>query len=223
MGIESNLWDQWTGELGVRDYIAMRSSPTAPVGVLVGAPQPDPVRLAAPLRTVLGRIAAHLGAAFRLRQLVMHPSAAVLTTGGRLVHASSETESLRETLRHAVRSREHARTSHARGDSTSLELWPALVSGSFSLLDQFDSDGRRHVVAVANPVGTHADHALSPREAEVAALAGRELSNKLIAYHLGIAESTVATLLSRALRRLRLRRRSELSALAPALTFPSTK
>ncbi len=82
-----------------------------------------------------------------------------------------------------------------------VELWHALARGEWSLVDRQDTDGRRLVVAHRRGHSA-ATGVLSPREAEVAALLAEGHSDKLIAYELGLAPSTVANVLSRACEKL---------------------
>jgi DNA-binding CsgD family transcriptional regulator len=79
------------------------------------------------------------------------------------------------------------------------------------LVDRFESDGKRFVLAIRNPPQLTDPRALTERERQVAHLVAQGTSNKMIAYSLGISESTVATQLARALRKLGLRRREELA------------
>jgi DNA-binding NarL/FixJ family response regulator len=69
--------------------------------------------------------------------------------------------------------------------------WQGLVEGGFSLVDQFDHDGKRYVVARRNErwgrVAT-----LTQREEHIVALAAAGHSNKRIALELGVCTSTVA-------------------------------
>lgn len=81
-------------------------------------------------------------------------------------------------------------------------IWKAMVAGRWTLVDQFESDGRRYVVAKVNSPASGAISKLSERESQVVALASLGRSNKVIAYELGLAEGTVATLLTRSRKKL---------------------
>jgi DNA-binding CsgD family transcriptional regulator len=118
----------------------------------------------------------------------------------------------RATLREAVRRLERARTRDHRGDPESLALWEGLVRGRWSLVDRFDSDGRRFVVAHRNEPNLGDPRGLSAREHQVAEHVGVGRSNKEIAYELGISESAVANAAARAQRKLGLRSRPELAS-----------
>ncbi len=78
------------------------------------------------------------------------------------------------------------------------------------MVEQFDSDGRRYLVAVKNPVGSPDPRALTLQERQVAALVGTGMQNKLAAYACGISPATLANHLSSAVRKLGLGSPAEL-------------
>ncbi|MBI5481662.1 MAG: helix-turn-helix transcriptional regulator [Deltaproteobacteria bacterium] len=88
--------------------------------------------------------------------------------------------------------------------------WRALVAGRWSLVDHFDHDGRRFLVARRNDPRVRAPVALTLRERQVAGYACLGHSNKLIAYELGLSPTTIATHLERAARKLGVASRPEL-------------
>ncbi|MEZ4230350.1 MAG: helix-turn-helix transcriptional regulator [Polyangiaceae bacterium] len=162
-------------------------------------------------------VATHLAAASRLRrnisELPYPPDAAtaVIEPGGRVIdlkHAS--VSSLRERLRFAVRQIDRARCTANRAQPEALGLWQGLVEGRWSLVDHFDSDGRRLVLAMENAPEVIALKTLSVRQTQVAGQAALGLSNAEIGYALGISESSAASHLGQAARRLGVRDRLEL-------------
>jgi DNA-binding CsgD family transcriptional regulator len=201
----TDAFDHTFVDLPIRDFFALRSSPTQAVGILVGAGSTKPLRLGPTARARWLRFAAHLGASFRLRE-GLRREVAVLRGDGRVEHAEGEAKedrSVRQVLRAAAQRMDRARGRLRRRDAWSaVSIWQALVDGRWSLVDRFDSDGRRYLIAMRNAAPSAALRALSPREAQVVALASRGLSSKLVGYHLGITESTAGTMLARALRKL---------------------
>lgn len=168
-----------------------------------------------------GKVAAHLSTAVRLRHALRardprragEVGEAVLDPKGRIYDASgsARTPAARELLRRAVLALEESRGSLRKADpDASLEVRKALVSGRWSLLERVELDGRRYIVARENPPGAPGPAALSRRERQVLAYAKLGHHNKLIAYELGIADSTVRVLLSRAAAKLGVRTRREL-------------
>jgi DNA-binding NarL/FixJ family response regulator len=93
-----------------------------------------------------------------------------------------------------------------------IALWRALVAGRWSIIDHFDSDGRRYLVARRNQPAPAARGlgVLSPRERDVLARAALGHTNKLIAYELGVAVATVASALASAAVKLGVATRAEL-------------
>ncbi|HVY45932.1 MAG TPA: helix-turn-helix transcriptional regulator, partial [Minicystis sp.] len=70
-----------------------------------------------------------------------------------------------------------------------------LVDGRWSLVDRFDRDGRRYVVAHANRLGAPGPRALTAQERDVAAMAAVGLPIKVIAYELGLSVPRVSNVL----------------------------
>ena|SRR5687767_12811261 len=87
--------------------------------------------------------------------------------------------------------------------------WHELVSGGFVLLDQFDRDGRRYLIAVRQSGNAWA--APTPRERRVLARRARGDPLKLIAADLGVSIPTVSRALQSGMQKLGLRTQSELS------------
>ena len=67
---------------------------------------------------------------------------------------------------------------------------PNPVSARWTLVDRYERDGRRYIVAREGAARTRGAAALSERERQVVALASLGRSNKLIAYELGPAHAT---------------------------------
>lgn len=94
-----------------------------------------------------------------------------------------------------------------------IEAWKALVRGRWALVDHFESDGKRYILAQDNTHEIEPTPSLSAREQQVVELAALGRSNKVIAYELGIAHATVRVLMNRAMNKLEVRTREELIAL----------
>jgi DNA-binding CsgD family transcriptional regulator len=149
------------------------------------------------------RLAAHVSAAFRMRRqfnlegsTAPNPSAAeaILDPNGSLQHATepAQSDTVRTALRRAVLAFDKARGPLRRRDpERATELWQALVAGRWSLIDHFDSDGRRFVIAHRNDAAVPDLRGLTLREQQVAAHAALGHSNKVIAYQLGLSIGTV--------------------------------
>lgn len=163
------------------------------------------------------RVAAHIAAGDRLRRRASRARSgedAVLAPGGKLLHAEGDARApdARAALRDAARRVDAARKQTARGAPEDvLELWQALYDGRWSVFDRFDSDGRRFLVARRNPQPDGPQlTALTTRQRQVATLVAMGHSNKAVAYELGIATPTVASLVRGVKQRLGASSRAEL-------------
>lgn len=146
------------------------------------------------------QVAAHLGAGLRLRKFARElsldasPVEAVLDSSGNLHDAREravETDA-RENLREAVRRIERTRTIAERDEpDAALDNWRGLVDGRWSLIDRFDTDGKRFIVAVRNDPKQPDPRGLTPGERQVAEYVGMGRSTKEIAYILGVSDAAV--------------------------------
>ncbi len=161
------------------------------------------------------RLAAHIGAGFRLRHRLGASGGegeAIFSTRGRLEHGDGEAQQLRATLTEAVTRRERARGRARKTPDEALELWRGLVDGRWSLVDRIEHDGRRYVVAHRNEPRVRDPRGLTQREARIAESLGRGSTLKEIAYDDGVGESAVAKAAARARAKLGLGSLSELAA-----------
>jgi DNA-binding CsgD family transcriptional regulator len=177
-------------------------------------------------RAVWYRIAIHLSAAYRLAGRAPSTDAddveAVVTAGGKLVdlRGLGHRPNVRAVLRDAVLAIDRARTRRGRADPlAALELWQALLAGRWSLVEHFDSDGRRFLLARRNDPAVSRPPGVTPRQRQVLFYASLGLSNQEIGYALGLAENTVSTHVASGLTRLGLPNRGELIRVATELAL----
>lgn len=219
------------GPIGWRDLFVINGLDPTGGGVYVAAARTTTTKLPRPLQARWTRIAVHLAAAWRLRRTLREASArtadsaeAVLSPDGKVAHAREQarTRQARHSLQEAARAIERARTSRGRkqGDRAIAE-WTGLIAARWSLVDHFESDGKRYLLARRNDVADVGTAALSPRELQAVAFAALGHNNKLIAYEMGITAETVRVLLHRAARKLGARDRAALITRA-RLTFTPT-
>lgn len=171
-------------------------------------------------RVMYQMISAHIKAGLRLRRrLPVHDGGveapaggAVLSASGRVLHAdgeATESEAVAE-LGERARRIDHARSRKSGRDEHALAVWQGLIQGRWSLVESFDVDGKRFLLAHRNPEDVRDPRGLTSMESRVVGLACRGYSNALIAYHLGLAEGTVSSHLTRAMRKIGIRDRVEL-------------
>jgi len=197
-------------KLGFEDVLFLNGLDASGLGCFFTARLRKTSWLTAAKRRLLTRLAVHLGTGLRLHRRLESEARAVLTPSGALVHAEGEAKdaSARERLRRAVVAVERARGGMRRtGLVDAVEQWKGLVSARWTLVDRFESDGRRYVVAKDNAPNAVSIEQLSVRERQVLAYARMGHTNKLIAYELGLAPSTVRVLIARAAHKLGARSR----------------
>ena len=196
---------------GKADAIGINGRETERMGVWIGSFLQRSRPLARGEERLHTRIARHLAAGSRLRRRLGGESpgaadvAAILTPVGRFEHAgpSAKPAEARIALREAVLAMDRARGAERRADPDgAVRRWRVLADARFSLIDRFESDGRRYIVACENEVATEQAARLTPRERQIVALYRLGADSKIIAYELGLADATVRVLLSRAARRL---------------------
>jgi len=146
----------------------------------------------------------------------MDDAAAILSRDGDLLHVEGEAKlgAARRALRKAARDIERARTSSRADVEEALALWKGLVSARWTLVDHFDAQGTRYIVARENAPDGSTLSKLTLTERAVVAYAARGLTTKEIAYTLGLADATIRVLLMRAARRCGVASRGELVKLA---------
>ena len=208
------------GKIGWRDLFIVNGVDPTGGGVYVGAARRTTRPLPRALVNRWTRVAVHLASGWRLRRALRSPDAsavdaaeAVLAPDGKVAHAraAARTRQARHALTHAARTIERARTPRGRrnGDRSVAE-WTGLVAARWTLVDHFESGGKRWLLARKNDVAEVGGADLSPRELQAVAFAALGHANKLIAYEMGIAAETVRVLLHRAAKKLGARTRAEL-------------
>lgn len=78
------------------------------------------------------------------------------------------------------------------------------------MVDWFDTDGRRFVLALPNAPRATDPRGLTERESQVVECAVLGQTNKMIAYRLGLSKSRISMLLRGAMRKLNVQTRGQL-------------
>ncbi len=196
-------------------------------GALIISPLSERTTLTGHVRHRWQMVGAHLTTGFRLRRALKqanenpvpdvalpHRAEALLDPLSFQVkeavgpaQESDATAALRDAAVLVDRARGHMRKSDP---DEALAIWRSLVEGRWSMVDWFDSDARRFVLAIRNPPGIQDPHGLTTREGQVATYAALGESGKLIGYRLGLSPSRVSSLLHDAMRKLRVHTQAEL-------------
>jgi DNA-binding NarL/FixJ family response regulator len=212
----TQLAAQSGGPLRFDDIFGVHAANPDGTGAYLGFPLPRMHRLGKNIDARWSLIAAHLAAGLRLqrtaRRIALDNAEAVLSPdGSKLLSASAAVEPAREALRrHALRIDRARGALRRRSPDLALDAWQALIEGRWSLVDYFDSDGKRFLLAMPNAPTTLDPRALSDEERPVLHYIAMGHSNKLIAYELGIPIGTVASRSAVILRKLGVASRVEI-------------
>ena len=225
--------------LGYSDLLGILAVDPNGVGVDISAPLPDRLRLTPKSRERWQMLAAHVAAGYRLRRALLARAAqsepartglpfeaeAVFDPNGlQIVEAAGPAQepTAADVLRRAARRVDRARGGLRRQDpGGALAAWRALVSGRWSVVDWFDTDRRRLVLAIPNPPEVIDPRGLTAQECQVVTYAVLGETNKLIAYRLGLSQGRVSGLLRSAIKKLGLRSRAQLVEQLSTLGVPA--
>jgi len=222
-------WKNHVGD-GVQDAVGVTAIDTDGLGVQLIAPTPHVATFSRGDRRALKMIAAHLSAGLRLRRALLEATPTKATTcpssdmpGGaeavidpqrfEVLEAAGEAKDavalrrLRDTATCVDRARGRLRL---EDPGQALEAWKGLVQGRWSLVDWFDTDDRRYILALVNPPKVSDPRGLTEREKQVLGYAALGESRRHIGYRLGIAPNTAANTLRSAMRKLGIRTQAEL-------------
>ncbi len=191
-------------------------------GVHIIAPVPETITLSRAERNRWQMLAAHMSSGLRLRRVLSklvdgqstdEPPTSLPMGADAVIDAktfgvtqaagdAAPTES-QQALREAAIRIDRARGPLRKDDpNQALEIWWALLQGKWSMVEWFDTDRRRFVLALPNAPRVVDPRGLTPRESQVVAFAALGDSHKLIAYRLGISRSRVSEALQSAMRKL---------------------
>lgn len=205
VGVEQTKSSMAAAGMAGGDSLGLRANATPRSAIMLTTQVPAGHRLRN--RELWTRFASHLGAALRLRRAKALPSPdsarAVLSPSGRLEHGNDDAVAARSRLGGAAKAMDRARGKLRRLDpDAAAALWRTMVGGEWSLVDWYDHDGKRFLLAQDNRIPSPSRLTLTPREEQVVACAAMGHSNKLIAYDLGLSIGSVAVLVGRAARKL---------------------
>jgi len=204
-------------EIEATDAIYLNALDPDLCGVFIGFTVASDRRLHAAEKRRLAMIAAHVASARRLLVSGRSEPIAIFERSGALAHLGRDHVGALDALKTRVREMKGLEARAGDADEL-LARWKALVSGRYSLIRRFDSDGRRYILAYENPPNVSDPRGLTRQEAAIANLILHGHPQKLIAYELGLSIGTVGGLLARAFEKLRVR---SAAALIGRLSVPS--
>lgn len=225
---ELGTYEVYTRYLGCKDILEINAHDHDAFGFSLFVLSDEIVQLSPSERARLERLAVHMAAGHRLqRALTPQPDAsgtsmtdlplnaeALLDPKRFLVSelaGGAKDTSASETIREAAVRVDKARGKLRKSDpDEALEIWHGLVRGRWSLVDWFDTDGRRFVLAKPNAPKVTDPRGLTEREAQVATYAARGESSKILGYRFGISPPRVSKLLNSAMRKLKVETQAQL-------------
>lgn len=201
---------------GIVDGFSMFAQDGELGSLTMSAPARRVIAPAPRIRGIWRRVGLHAAAALRLRRkLVAKATAveAVLDASGKVHDAKADVP--RDALKAAVRAMDRARTRKLRAmPEEALELWKGLVAGEWSLVEQWERDGKRFLAAYRNQPQLLDPRGLIASERAVLRYVTLGASNKDVAFALGLPLGTVSSAITSILRKLGMKRRVELALLS---------
>jgi DNA-binding CsgD family transcriptional regulator len=212
------------GTFGFADEFSLNGLDPEGKGAFIGMWSPQRNDHSPAEMALLRRMGHHLGAAHRVRRRLRESqparatpdstvgAEAILDARKRVVHAEGPARSkeARDELIATAVARERDRSSRVELDERL--GWGPLTRARWTLVDSFERDGARYVVARENQSFIRGLAALAERERQAVAYLAIGQSTKETAYALGIAAATVRVLLGRAAAKLGVSSRAELLA-----------
>lgn len=229
----ANPWmlEVWTRHVEyAKDGLGVTAMDPDGHGLHIMAPLPEVTSLSRSTRERWEMLAAHLSAGYRLRRglkeravpagedteglplgadVVIDPNSFKVEAATRAAADAAYADELRDKAVAIDRARGGLRKDDP---AEALRIWEALVQGRWSIVDWFDSDERRYVLAIANPPHVSDPRGLSERETQVVTYAQLGESHTMIGYRLGLSRSTITKVLKSAMRKLGVSTQAELVA-----------
>lgn len=228
---EPRFVDAWRRHIDfAKDGIGITALDPDGRGIHIIAPVPDSADLSRAERHQWEMLAAHLSSGLRLRRALADSSSAAQREAGDLPCGADAlldaktfqvTEAVKDAqlpgslqaLREAAIRMDRARGPLRKDDAEeALKIWWALLRGRWSMVEWFDTDQRRYILAVPNAPSVVDPRGLTQRESQVVAYAALGESHKLIAYRLGISRSRTSSALSSAMGKLGVKTQPQLVA-----------
>ncbi|MGB5811136.1 MAG: helix-turn-helix transcriptional regulator [Polyangiales bacterium] len=207
--------ESWSRHVGIaKDALVVNAVEPDGEGVNFTLLLPRQTRLTSSSARTWRMLGAHLTAGHRIRRAMENQreknttlprgaEAVIDPTTFQITDAEGEgrgaTVALREAARRVDRSRGRLRTTDPE---EALSAWWALMQGRWSMVDWFDSDDRRYVLAIPNAPNLGDPRGLTERELQVATYAALGEQSNHIGYRLGVSTSAVSRSLQNAMRKL---------------------
>jgi DNA-binding NarL/FixJ family response regulator len=207
--------------IGIVDGFSMFARDAAGGSVTISAPSRKVVELAPRVRAIWRRVGLHVASGLRLRRRLAAQATvrdALLDPSGKVHDAGraiKDDETARSVLVRAVRAMEQARSANVRtSPDGALMLWQGLVAGTWSLIEHWESDGKRYLAAYRNRPHLRDPRALTATERSILTYLSLGATNKDVVYALGLPAGTVSASVVQIFKKLGVKHRVELAVLA---------
>lgn len=206
---------------GIKDGFSLFAKDAQGGNVTLSAPSRSIVSLAPRVRGIWRRVGLHVASSLRLRRKLATQATvrdALLDPSGKMQDATkamARDRSAQTVLVRAVAAMEKARSEAMRASpERALDLWKGLVAGEWSLVDHWESGGRRYLAAYRNRPELRDPRALTPAECATLKYLALGASNKDICFALGLPAGTVSSTVTKVMKKLGVKRRVDLALLA---------
>lgn len=206
---------------GVKDGFSLFARDAQGGSVTLSALSRSVVGLAPRVRGIWRRVGLHIASSLRLRRKLAAQSTvrdALLDPSGKMRDASdtvARDRSAQAVLVRAVAAMEKARSGALRSSpERALALWQGLVAGEWSLVDHWETGGRRYLAAYRNRPELRDPRALTATECATLKYLALGATNKEIAFALGLPAGTVSSSVTKVLKKLGVKRRVDVAVLA---------
>jgi DNA-binding CsgD family transcriptional regulator len=222
------IYEAITKHVGCEDVLGLWALDPDLHGIGINIPSRTRQRLGFKAREYWQMLAVHFAAGHRLRRslgltgdvpgtpvtdIPLNAEALLDPTRFLVSHATGDAKDTgaAQLIREAAIRHDKARGKLRKTDpDRALQAWEGLVRGRWSLVDWFDTDGRRFVLAKPNAPNVGDPRGLTEREHQVATYAALGESSKMVGYRLGISRSRVSALLTSVMRKLRVKTQAQL-------------
>lgn len=228
---DSPKWPTWeitTRHLGCKDILELFAVDHDGHGISINIATDEIVELSPGDKALLEKVTVHIAAGHRLlrglapsvpvpgakmtdlplnAEALLDPKRFVVSEASGEAQGSNVSSAIRDAAVRIDRARGRLRK---RDPDQALDIWQGLVRGRWSLVDWFDTDGRRFVLAKANAPHLRDPRGLTEREAQVATYASLGESGKIIGYRFGLSTARVSALLKAAMHKLGVKTQAQL-------------
>ena len=227
---ELGTFEVFTRHLECADILEVNAHDHDGYGFSWWCPSDTPIQLSRREKKTLEQLTIHMAAGHRIRreienqptakglslaelpldaEALMDPKHFVVTDASGVARDATVSERIREAAKQVDKARGKLRR---QDPEEALDIWKGLARGRWSLVDWFDTDGRRYVLAKPNLPRVGDPRGLTEQEALIATYAARGETGKIMSYRFWISRQSISTLLGSPRIKLLVTTQAELAA-----------